>query len=80
MTGPATDHCLAFSRSGEVITVVTRLSLRLAASGGWSGTVLELPAGRWTDALSPDREFPGGPVSLTELLSSGPVALLSRRD
>ncbi|EST31185.1 malto-oligosyltrehalose synthase [Streptomyces niveus] len=78
-TGPATDHCLAFSRSGEVITVVTRLSLRLAASGGWSGTVLELPAGRWTDALSPDREFPGGPVSLTELLSSGPVALLSRR-
>lgn len=79
-TGPAADHCTAFSRSGEVISAVTRLSLRLAASGGWSGTVLELPAGRWTDALSPDREFPGGPISLTELLSASPVALLSRRD
>lgn len=78
-TGPAADHCTAFSRSGEVITAVTRLSLRLAASGGWAGTVLELPAGRWTDALSPDREFPGGPVSLAELLSASPVALLARR-
>ncbi|MEU0696303.1 malto-oligosyltrehalose synthase [Streptomyces niveus] len=79
-TGPAADHCTAFSRSGEVISAVTRLSLRLASSGGWSGTVLELPAGRWTDALSPDREFPGGPISLTELFSTSPVALLSRRE
>lgn len=79
-TGPAADHCTAFSRSGEVISVVTRLSRRLTSSGGWSGTVLELPAGRWTDALSPDREFPGGPISLTELLSASPVALLSRRE
>lgn len=79
-TGPAADHCTAFSRSGEVISVVTRLSRRLASSGGWSGTVLELPAGRWTDALSPDREFPGGPISLTELLSASPVALLSRHE
>ncbi|MFG2760191.1 malto-oligosyltrehalose synthase [Streptomyces wuyuanensis] len=79
--GPAAGHCLAFSRSGEVITAVTRLALRLEESGGWRDTSLPLPAGRWTDLLSPGREFAGGgPVPLAELFASEPVALLERMD
>lgn len=38
--GPASAHCVAFARSGKVVTAVTRLSLRLAEAGGWRETVL----------------------------------------
>ncbi|MBJ7904218.1 malto-oligosyltrehalose synthase [Streptomyces sp. DSM 110735] len=77
--GPAADHCLAFTRSGEVITVVTRLSLRLAESGGWRQTTLSLPPGRWRDVLTPDREFKGC-VPVADLLGPLPVALLERAE
>ncbi|MFJ5224945.1 malto-oligosyltrehalose synthase [Streptomyces sp. NPDC088400] len=83
-TGPAAAHCLAFCRTGEVITAVTRLPLRLAEAGGWAGTELTLPEGRWADLLaSPGREFEGGegggPVDLALLFAERPVALLSRQ-
>ncbi|MGW8948618.1 malto-oligosyltrehalose synthase [Streptomyces sp. NPDC055709] len=79
--GPAAGHCVAFCRSGEVVTAVTRLSLRLEESGGWRDTALPLPEGRWTDLLSPDREFRGGAsVPLAELFGARPVALLERAD
>ncbi|WP_189813891.1 malto-oligosyltrehalose synthase [Streptomyces olivaceoviridis] len=75
--GPAADHCLAFARSGSVVTVVTRLSLRLGEAGGWQDTRLPLPPGRWADVLAPGREFTGrAPVA--ELLDRLPVALLER--
>ncbi|MFE7395662.1 malto-oligosyltrehalose synthase [Streptomyces sp. NPDC057557] len=77
--GPAAAHCLAFCRSGEVVTAVTRLSLRLAESGGWRGTELTLPDdGPWTDLLAPGRKFTGATVALVELFAERPVALLSR--
>ncbi|GGT18306.1 malto-oligosyltrehalose synthase [Streptomyces purpureus] len=76
--GPAADHCLAFVRSGAVVTAVTRLSLRLAESGGWAGTVLELPDGPWFDLLAGQRRVEGGAVVLAELFADRPVALLSR--
>ncbi|MFE0675456.1 malto-oligosyltrehalose synthase [Streptomyces sp. NPDC058867] len=75
--GPAADHCLAFERSGEVVTAVTRLSLRLAEAGGWRDTRLTLPPGRWTDALDPEREFTGE-VEPAKLFDRLPVALLER--
>ncbi|MFE2048424.1 malto-oligosyltrehalose synthase [Streptomyces sp. NPDC059459] len=75
--GPAAAHCLAFARSGEVVTAVTRLSLRLAESGGWHGTTLPLPPGRWADALTPGREF-SGHARVEELFAGVPVALLER--
>ncbi|NNN32102.1 malto-oligosyltrehalose synthase [Streptomyces sp. S3(2020)] len=75
--GPAAAHCLAFARSGEVVTAVTRLSLRLAEAGGWRETGLALPAGRWSDVLSPEREFTGH-VRVAELFEGWPVALLER--
>jgi (1->4)-alpha-D-glucan 1-alpha-D-glucosylmutase len=64
-------------RSGEVLTAVTRLSLRLAEAGGWRDTRLPLPPGRWADVLGTGREF-GGHARVTELLGRSPVALLER--
>lgn len=75
--GPAAGHCLAFARSGEVVTAVTRLSLRLAEAGGWRDTVLPLPPGRWADVLEPGREFTGR-VRVAELFAALPVALLQK--
>ncbi|MER8234954.1 malto-oligosyltrehalose synthase [Streptomyces sp. NPDC094049] len=79
--GPAARHCLAFARSGEVVTAVTRLSLRLAEAGGWQDTALVLPDGRWADVLDGGRQFGGSPaagVRLAELFAERPVALLAR--
>lgn len=78
-SGPAAAHCVAFCRTGEAVTAVTRLSLRLAQAGGWQGTELTLPEGSWADLLAPEREFAGGAVPLAELFAERPVALLSRR-
>jgi (1->4)-alpha-D-glucan 1-alpha-D-glucosylmutase len=75
--GPAAAHCAAFVRSSEVVTAVTRLSLRLARAGGWRGTRLPLPPGRWADALTPGREFEGH-ARVAELFERLPVALLER--
>ncbi|MBO0913593.1 malto-oligosyltrehalose synthase [Streptomyces laculatispora] len=78
-SGPAAAHCVAFCRSGEVVTAVTRLSLRLARAGGWRGTELTLPDdGVWRDLLAPGREFSGGTAAVAELFAERPVALLSR--
>jgi (1->4)-alpha-D-glucan 1-alpha-D-glucosylmutase len=72
--GPAADHCLAFLRGGAALTVVTRLSRRLEESGGWRGTTLPLPPGRWHDLLT------GTPhetaFALSSLPPDAPVALL----
>ncbi|MER6615046.1 malto-oligosyltrehalose synthase [Streptomyces xantholiticus] len=76
--GPAAGHCVAFCRSGEVVTAVTRLSLRLEREGGWRDTELPLPTGRWTDVLLPEREFTGGRVRVGDLFVRRPVALLRR--
>ncbi|MFD6418706.1 malto-oligosyltrehalose synthase [Streptomyces sp. NPDC060194] len=75
--GPAAQHCVAFVRSGAVLTAVTRLSLRLEEAGGWRDTRLTLPEGRWGDALAPDRHWEGT-VDLAELLGERPVALLRK--
>ncbi|WP_156756595.1 malto-oligosyltrehalose synthase [Actinokineospora pegani] len=69
-TGPAAERVVAFERSG-LIAVATRLPVR---SPGWGGTVLDLPGGDWTDALT------GRPAAgeLSDLLSDYPVAVLVR--
>ncbi|WP_333775500.1 malto-oligosyltrehalose synthase [Streptomyces sp. IBSBF 3136] len=77
--GPAAEHCLAFSRSGEVVTAVTRLSLRQAEAGGWRETRLELPPGRWVDVLAPERAFTGH-ARVADLFGRLPVVLLERAE
>jgi (1->4)-alpha-D-glucan 1-alpha-D-glucosylmutase len=73
--GPASGHVVSFQRGDGVITVVPRLTLRLAASGGWRDTALELPAGGWCDRLTGAR-WQEGSVPVSELLAAFPVALL----
>jgi len=75
--GPAAAHCVAFMRSGSVVTAVTRLSSRLAEAGGWQDTRLPLPPGRWADALAPEREFTEY-ARVEDLFGRLPVALLER--
>jgi (1->4)-alpha-D-glucan 1-alpha-D-glucosylmutase len=75
-TGPASDHMVAFSRGGNVVTVVTRWPLALEQAGGWGRTSLTLPKGEWADVLS-GRRWQGG-VLLHELLAGLPVALLEK--
>ena len=72
--GEAAEHCVAFCRAGRVVTAVTRLPYGLQRAGGWRGTRLELPPGRWREVLT-GREVTG-PVRLAELFDAGPVALL----
>ncbi|AQP44517.1 malto-oligosyltrehalose synthase [Tessaracoccus flavus] len=75
-------HAVAFSRGeGEAlvsVTVATRLPSLLAERGGWGDHQLILPEGTFVDALT-GREIAGGPVSLEEVLSDLPVALLVAR-
>ncbi len=76
-SGEAADHALAFDRGGAV-TVVTRLPIGLADRGGWGDTALDLPQGRWVDALT--GRPAAGTVRLADLLDDLPVALLVRED
>ncbi|MEW6268582.1 MAG: malto-oligosyltrehalose synthase [Thermodesulfobacteriota bacterium] len=72
-TGPRAQHVVAFARTERVLTVATRLPLKLA--GSWEATCLELPAGRWRDALT-GRTHDAGARPLEQLLAVFPVALL----
>ena len=76
-SGEAADHVLAFDRGGAV-TVVTRLPIGLANRGGWGDSALDLPEGRWADALT--GRPAAGTVRLADLLDDLPVALLVRED
>ncbi|GAA0312674.1 malto-oligosyltrehalose synthase [Streptomyces polychromogenes] len=77
--GPASGHCLAYTRPGGLVAVATRLSHRLAESGGWRDTALRLPAGPWYPVHGPGRSTPfEGEVPLSRLLTAGPVAALVR--
>ncbi len=73
--GAAADHVVAFSRGGEVVTVVPRLVLKLR--GEWRDTRITLPAGAWRNELTGD-DVAGGDVAVGRLLSRFPVALLAR--
>jgi len=72
-----TPHAVAFTRAGEVVTVATRLSAGLAASGGFGDVTIQLPPGAWTDRLT-GRTYAGGEVGLADVLQVLPVALLTR--
>jgi (1->4)-alpha-D-glucan 1-alpha-D-glucosylmutase len=75
--GAAAGHVVAFSRGGEVVTVVPRLLLRLG--GEWGDTRVPLPEGAWRNELT-DEDVPGGAVPAARLFARFPVALLSRRE
>jgi (1->4)-alpha-D-glucan 1-alpha-D-glucosylmutase len=74
-TGAHADRVVAFARGGEAIVVAPRLWLGLERAGGWSDTLLRLPAGRWQDELS-GLVHAGPSVRVADLLAEFPVALL----
>jgi (1->4)-alpha-D-glucan 1-alpha-D-glucosylmutase len=75
--GPAADHVVAFRRSDDVLTAVTRHSVRLAGTG-WGETTLALPDRHWVDRIGGGRF--GGRVLAADLFADLPVALLERTD
>jgi (1->4)-alpha-D-glucan 1-alpha-D-glucosylmutase len=74
--GTAADHLLGFRRGEEVIVLATRLPVGLQRGGGWGGTTVRLPEGRWRDVLT-GREC-GGMTPLSTLLGTLPACLLVR--
>jgi (1->4)-alpha-D-glucan 1-alpha-D-glucosylmutase len=76
-SGRAAGHVVAFSRGGEVVTVVPRLLLRLR--GEWGDTRVALPEGTWRNELTGD-SVAGGPAAVGKLLARFPVGLFSRRE
>ncbi|MGH7608010.1 MAG: malto-oligosyltrehalose synthase, partial [Gemmatimonadales bacterium] len=77
-TGPAARHLVAFARGDAVVTVVPRLARAVGERGGWEGTAVPLPAGRWHSALT-DGEWRGR-VAVAEMWNAFPVALLVRAE
>jgi len=76
--GPAAKHAVLFDR-GDVVTIATRLPVKLAASGGWRDTSIVLAGHRVIDVLT-GREFDGGRTLLGSILDRYPVALLVPAD
>jgi (1->4)-alpha-D-glucan 1-alpha-D-glucosylmutase len=75
--GPASAHVAAFVRGSDVVTAVTRHSVRLSETG-WGDTLLPLPGGTWQDRLG--GAACSGRVSPADLFADLPVALLERVD
>ena len=75
--GDAARHALAFLRGGRVLTVVPRFPLQLAARGGFGNTVIEVPAGNWTNVLT-GATVSGGAVPVETVRGDVPVAVLER--
>ncbi|UMB67502.1 malto-oligosyltrehalose synthase [Mycobacterium paraterrae] len=76
-TGTGADHVVAFGRGDEVLVAVTRWTVQLEESG-WGDTVITLPEGTWTSALTGATLH--GTVPAAELFADLPVALLERAD
>ncbi len=75
--GTAAEHLVAFLRGNNVLTAVTRHSVRLAETG-WGKTSLILTRGVWVDRIG-GRRFTGR-VLASDLFAGLPVALLERVD
>jgi (1->4)-alpha-D-glucan 1-alpha-D-glucosylmutase len=74
-TGTAADHMLAFRRGDDVLVAVTRWTVHLEQTG-WGDTVVDLPGGSWSNALT--GAVVTGAVPAAELFAELPVALLER--
>ena len=70
--GPDGDHVVAFTRGGELTTVVPRLNARGLIDAG-----VELPSGRWMNAFTGE-QVGGGWQRAADVFASFPVALLHR--
>ena len=76
-SGAKREHIIAFARNQRAVTVVPRLTLKLA--GEWGDTVIEIPNGRWRNHLTGETSA-GGVAPVAKLLKRFPVALLLREE
>ncbi|MBZ0272515.1 hypothetical protein K8I61_10790, partial [bacterium] len=67
---------IAFVRAGRVATIVPRLPH--TRKGEWDKTLLRLPPGAWRDVFANGELAGERDVSLAEIWSEFPVALLVR--
>ncbi|KAI9095820.1 hypothetical protein DFS34DRAFT_624907 [Phlyctochytrium arcticum] len=74
-TGPRSDNLIAFLRSNKILTIAPRLHVSIRERGGWQGTTITVPEGRWRDVLS-GKMVEGGQVPVEEVVSGFPVAVL----
>ncbi len=72
-TGAKASHLVSFQRGENVIVVAPRLFVTL---GGWDGTLLEVPPGRWKNQFTAET-IEGGKVEVNSLVNRFPVALLT---
>ncbi|THA85372.1 malto-oligosyltrehalose synthase [Streptomyces sp. A0592] len=82
--GPAAGHLVAFTRAPGLLVAATRLSHRLAASGGWRDTQVDLPPGTWTPVLPAHAgrntaAAHSGSARVASLLDDRPVGVWVRR-
>jgi (1->4)-alpha-D-glucan 1-alpha-D-glucosylmutase len=79
-SGEAADHVVGFQRGSDLVVLVSRFALRLAAGGGWRDTAVVVPAGRWRSLLSDRVLSVGGEACLVEdLFGDWPVVVLVRQ-
>ena len=71
--GPKQAHLIGFLRGGSVAVLAPRWNIRLGS--GFGSTIVQLPAGAWTNILTGD-ELNGGESRLQSLFQKFPVALL----
>jgi (1->4)-alpha-D-glucan 1-alpha-D-glucosylmutase len=77
-TGARAEQIVAYARGEDVAVIAPRLVSHLGfPDPDWADSSIELPAGAWRDVLG-GAERAGGRVSLAELLSDFPMALLVR--
>jgi (1->4)-alpha-D-glucan 1-alpha-D-glucosylmutase len=75
--GSAADHVVAFQRGDDVLVAVTRWTVHLEETG-WGDTVVPVPDGSWSDALTGAGVTGNTPAA--ELFAELPVVLLERID
>lgn len=79
--GPGSDGVCAFRRQAggdEIVVAVARFPGRRETAGFDAGTALDLPRGRWTDALT-GRSFNEGGVGTGKLFELIPAVVLVRQ-
>jgi (1->4)-alpha-D-glucan 1-alpha-D-glucosylmutase len=79
-TGSRAENVISFLRSdpdGQPVAATVAFRWPLLLRDGWGDTLVELPSGRWRDALT-GGEAPGGEQRIATLLDAAPVALLER--
>ena len=80
VAGSRAHHAICFARTragGHVATITIAYRWPLLLRPGWGDTAVQLPEGRWRDALT-GGETDGGERRLESVLAAAPIALLER--